>query len=164
MWTNPAELIKKWLKVVSRGGNILLNVGPRGDGSLPEALFAILDTVGAFLTRNAEAFYKTLPAPQYVFELDGVYFTHKPGVLYISVLEPEKWAGEWLSLYYMKTKAKEAKLLSTGEVLALRVGKDLEGFGHWAIRLPETIRAEDKLGWVIRVTLESESFEVEALE
>jgi hypothetical protein len=54
--------------------------------------------------------------------------------------------------------------LSTGEVLALRVGKDLEGFGHWAIRLPETIRAEDKLGWVIRVTLESESFEVEALE
>ena len=164
VWTNPAELIKKWLKIVSRGGDILLNVGPRGDGSLPEASLAILDTVGAFLTRNTEAFHETLPTPEYVFELDGVYFTHKPGVLYITVLEPEKWAGEWLSLYHMKTKATEAKLLSTGEVLALRVGKDLEGFGHWAIRLPETIRAEDILGWVIKVTLESESFEVEALE
>ena len=164
VWTNPAELIKKWLKIVSRGGNILLNAGPRGDGSLPEASVTILDTVGAFLTRNAEAFYKTLPTPEYVFELDGVYFTHKPGVLYITVLEPEKWAGEWLSLYHMKTKAIDASLLSTGEALALRVGKDLEGFGHWAIRLPETLHAEDKLGWVIKVTLESESFEVEALE
>lgn len=60
-WTSPAELIKKWLKIISRGGNILLNVGPRGDGSLPEDSTTILDTVGAFLTRNAEAFIILCP-------------------------------------------------------------------------------------------------------
>lgn len=163
-WISPAELVKKWLKIVSRGGNILLNVGPRDDGSLPEASTAILDDMGAFLTKNTEAFYETLPTPEYVFELDGVYFTHKPGVLYITVLEPENWAGKWLSLYHMKTKATGAMVLSTGEMLDLRVGKDLEGFGHWAIRLPETLYAEDKLGWVIKVRLESESFEVEVLD
>ncbi|HQN69324.1 MAG TPA: alpha-L-fucosidase, partial [Anaerolineaceae bacterium] len=163
-WTSPAELIKKWLKIISRGGNILLNVGPRGDGSLPEASTTILDTIGAFLTRNAEAFYHTLPTPEYVFELDGVYFTHKPGLLYITVLEPKKWTGKWLSLYHMRSIATQASFLASGDTLELRVGKDLEGFGHWAIRLPETLYAEDKLGWVIKVTLESENFEVEALE
>lgn len=162
-WTSPAELLKKWLKVVSRGGNILLNIGPRGDGSIPEASVAVLDTVGAFLERNAEAFYNTVTAPEYVFELNGVYFTHKPGVLYVTLLEPEKWAGKWLSLYHMKTIATQACLLPDGERLPLRVGKDLEGFGHWAIRLPGHWHAEDELAWVIKVRLESDTFEVEAL-
>ncbi len=93
-----------------------------------------------------------------------MFFTQKPGLLYIHLMKPANWVGKTLSLYHMKSIAQKARLLSSGEALALRVGKDLEGFGHWAIQLPEAIQAGDELGWVIGVSIQGDRFEVEALD
>ncbi len=163
-WVQALETSKKLVKIISRGGNMLLNIGPRGDGSIPEDSLAILDDIGLHLARNTEAFFDSLPAKPYVFEFEDMFFTQKPGILYIHLMNPQKWVGTTLSLYHMKSIAQKARLLSSGEALALRVGKDLEGFGHWAIQLPEAIQAGDELGWVIEVSIQGERFEVEALD
>lgn len=163
-WVQAPETLQKLVKVISRGGNMLLNIGPRGDGSIPEESIAILDDIGRYLNANAEAFYDSWPTQAYVFEFEDMFFTQKPGFLYIHLMKPQNWVGKTLSLYHMASKARKASLLSTGEALVLRVGKDLEGFGHWAIQLPAKLSAQDELGWVIKVALDGDSFEVQALE
>jgi alpha-L-fucosidase len=47
--------------IVSKNGNLLLNVGPRPDGTIPEQAQQILSEVGAWLKVNGEAIYGTRP-------------------------------------------------------------------------------------------------------
>ena len=53
-WKTPQEVIKMLLACNSRRGNLLLNVGPRGDGSVPEKSAEILRAVGRWLREGGE--------------------------------------------------------------------------------------------------------------
>lgn len=55
------DIINELADVVSKNGNMLLNVAPRPDGSIPEDQQKILREVGAWLTLNGEAIYGTRP-------------------------------------------------------------------------------------------------------
>ena len=57
------EVIRMLVAVVSRGGNLLLNVGPDADGVIPPAHAAILREVGNWLARYGEGLYGTRPGP-----------------------------------------------------------------------------------------------------
>jgi alpha-L-fucosidase len=47
--------------IVSKNGNLLLNIGSRPDGSIPDQVRAILMAIGAWLGQNGEAIYSTEP-------------------------------------------------------------------------------------------------------
>ncbi|MER2117459.1 MAG: alpha-L-fucosidase, partial [Enterococcus casseliflavus] len=51
------EILQDLIEVVSKNGNLLLNIGPKGDGSIPEKDQAILKEIGAWLDVNGEAIY-----------------------------------------------------------------------------------------------------------
>lgn len=55
-------LIHLLADVVSKNGNLLLNVGPTADGSIPEAQVARLQAIGAWLATNGAAIYGSRPA------------------------------------------------------------------------------------------------------
>ncbi|MCY4020040.1 MAG: alpha-L-fucosidase [Chloroflexi bacterium] len=55
------ELIHMFVDIVSKNGNLLLNVGPRADGSIPENQASRLRALGAWLDRNGEAIFDTRP-------------------------------------------------------------------------------------------------------
>ncbi len=55
------ELIGELLDVVSKNGNLLLNIGPKPDGTIAEAEVAILENIGGWLAVNGEAIYGTVP-------------------------------------------------------------------------------------------------------
>lgn len=55
------EIIRTVVEVVAKGGNLLLNVGPRGDGSLPPEQAALLEGLAAWMARNGEAIYDVTP-------------------------------------------------------------------------------------------------------
>ncbi|MCB0667889.1 MAG: alpha-L-fucosidase, partial [Saprospiraceae bacterium] len=46
---------------VSRGGNLLLDIGPRADGKIPPVMQERLLQMGKWLSRNGEAIYRTRP-------------------------------------------------------------------------------------------------------
>lgn len=55
-WKSPVEVVKMLLKCGAEQGNLLLNIGPRGDGSVPEASASIVRMVGQWLaTGGSEA-------------------------------------------------------------------------------------------------------------
>lgn len=56
-WKSPAQVIEMLANTSKSAGNLLLNIGPRADGSVPERSADILREVGAWLRRNGEFLY-----------------------------------------------------------------------------------------------------------
>ena len=77
------EHILRLVKVASRGGNYILNIGPEGDGSVVPYEADVLRGVGKWLRQNGEAIYDTSPQP--FRELDFGYATVKGNQLYLLV-------------------------------------------------------------------------------
>lgn len=55
------ELLGELLEVVSKNGNLLLNIGPKPDGTIAEPEMRMLESIGAWLAVNGEAVYGTTP-------------------------------------------------------------------------------------------------------
>jgi len=60
-WKTPFEIITIFADVVSNGGNLLLDIGPRADGTIPEQDVYILKELGKWNKKNKEAVFGTLP-------------------------------------------------------------------------------------------------------
>jgi alpha-L-fucosidase len=54
-------VVQQLIDIVSKNGNLLLNIGPRSDGTIPEEVQAVLRDVGSWLAVNGEAIYGTRP-------------------------------------------------------------------------------------------------------
>ncbi|NJC09957.1 alpha-L-fucosidase [Polymorphobacter fuscus] len=55
------SLIADLIDIVSKNGNLLLNVGPRADGTMPPEIVEVLHGMGGWLKINGEAIYETRP-------------------------------------------------------------------------------------------------------
>lgn len=53
------QILRIFTDCISRGGNLLLDIGPREDGTIDERQVTILKELGAFIRKNAEAVYDT---------------------------------------------------------------------------------------------------------
>ena len=54
-------VVHQLIDIVSKNGNLLLNIGPRSDGTIPDEVQRVLLDVGAWLNVNGEAVYATRP-------------------------------------------------------------------------------------------------------
>ena len=62
-WKSTEVLLRNLIYIVSKGGNYLLNIGPTGEGVIPEPSQERLEAIGAWLKVNGEAIYGTGPTP-----------------------------------------------------------------------------------------------------
>lgn len=84
-----AELIHLLVDTVAKNGNLLINAGPRADGSLPENQVARLRELGDWLRVNGEAIYGTRPWRRHT-DAGGhpVRYTQRVGTLFVTDLTP----------------------------------------------------------------------------
>ncbi|MBT2500792.1 alpha-L-fucosidase [Agromyces sp. ISL-38] len=60
-YKNVNELIAELADTVSKNGVLLLNIGPKSDGTIPDEERRLLEGIGTWLTRNGEAIYGSRP-------------------------------------------------------------------------------------------------------
>jgi alpha-L-fucosidase len=87
------ELIYMLVDIVSKNGNLLLDVGPEADGTIPAVQLDRLDALGAWLSQNGEGIYGTRPwkkAESETVEGLRVRFTQKNGAVYAFLLGEPK--------------------------------------------------------------------------
>ncbi len=128
-WKSPKTILRDLVSCARGGGNYLLNIGPRPDGSVPEEEVRILTHVGDWMARNGETIYESEPVDAgYHPYLD---FTRKGNTLYLHVYF---WpngtpAAEWLPFFDPRTvvavgglraKVKSARLLVSGQPVEFR--------------------------------------------
>lgn len=80
------QLIHELIDIVSRGGNLLLNVGPTADGRIPVIMQQRLRDIGEWLQVNGAAIFATRPWPgaaQNLEKENSMYFTQKGPDLYV---------------------------------------------------------------------------------
>jgi alpha-L-fucosidase len=106
-WTNAEKVIQRLVEIVSRGGNYLLNIGPKGSGEIPEPTIEIFREVGQWVNRNEESIYGTTANP--FGELGWGYCTVKENKIYLFVRD---WPGNGkLVLPGLRNKIMSAYLL-----------------------------------------------------
>jgi len=123
-WKSAKTIVKNVVECSKDAGNYLLNIGPKGDGSIPEESVRVLETVGQWLGRNGETIYGTeiCHADRGRF----VNYTRKGNTIYFHV---HYWPGdtpaeEWLKFYQpptviamggLQTKVKSVRLFVSGK-------------------------------------------------
>ena len=84
-WKSPAQVVRTLVDCVSKGGNLLLNVGPTARGEVPRESVEVLETVGQWMHANGDGVYgctrAELPRPPW-----GRY-TRKGETLYAHIFD-----------------------------------------------------------------------------
>jgi alpha-L-fucosidase len=60
-WKTPFEIITIFADIVSNGGNLLLDIGPKEDGTIPPEEVHVLKELGKWNKKHEEAIFGTLP-------------------------------------------------------------------------------------------------------
>ena len=111
-WKTPKEILHRLIACVGRGGTYMLNIGPRGDGSVPERAARSLRESGDWIRRYPQVVYATGASP-WGRSLPWGDVTRKGNTLYLSVFEWPR-SGK-LYLPGLKTEIASAKLLKGSE-------------------------------------------------
>ncbi len=110
----PEAIINALVNCVSKKGNLLLNVGPESEGTIPQQSVEILTEVGKWMDKNSESIYNCGPAD--LPKPEWGYFTKNGKNLYAH------WTNSMIGHINIKNFNKEVEkvtVLTTGEPAAV---------------------------------------------
>lgn len=127
-WKSTETLVRNLIDIASKGGNYLLNVGPTGEGLIPEASVERLAEIGLWMRFNSEAIYDTTASP-FKRQLPWGRCTTKTRgrhtTLYFHVFD---WPADGrLLVPGLQTKPRKAFLLASDEHRALPLEQTADG-------------------------------------
>ena len=155
-------VIRNLVRIVGKGGNLVLNVGPDEFGVIPKRSDEILCEVGRWLEKNGESIYGTSNIPNFPYMISWGEMTYndRENILYLHVQDYPKFPYRIL-LTGLKTKAKSVELLTDGTPLKISQSYEIaRDENRLYIFLPEICPDADDT--VVAVKLESKA-EVQAI-
>jgi len=158
-WKSTKEVIKLLVKINSRGGNYLLNIGPDGKGIIPKPSVDILRQVGDWILSNSESIYATNPVPVFPYEIEWGMFTHKPKKLFMHLFD----CKQKLDIHCLANKIKKAYVLSTGEKIEFTQPYTLSLAQHRVSFTLPNIKP-DKIDTVICIETEEDEIMLDSLD
>ena len=128
LYKTSETIVRKLVEVVSKGGNLLLNVGPDGDGVIPVESRQVLQAVGRWLTVNEAAIRgtegSTLPKPEWG------RWTQRGNKLYAHVLEQP--IGPIPLFGLAPEEIKQVRLLAEDRILPLAESWVIDAYSELA--------------------------------
>jgi alpha-L-fucosidase len=115
-WKQAGTVIENLLQCAQGGGNYLLNIGPRADGSVPEPSVRILKEVGAWLRANGDSLRDVKKSQ--IERGDWVFFSQRDNTLFLYM---RFWPGNRLVIGGIDKKPRRATLLATGREIDVHV-------------------------------------------
>jgi len=118
-WKSSEQLIHNLIDIASKGGNYLLNIGPKGDGSVPQQSIERMQAIGRWMQVNGESIYGTQASP---FQKPSWgRYTQKSGRIYAHVFD---WPQAGTLLIPAKEiKPRRAWLLADKKKETLRIDR-----------------------------------------
>ncbi|MEN6608757.1 MAG: alpha-L-fucosidase [Bryobacteraceae bacterium] len=109
-WKTPKTVVRNLITCARQGGNYLLNIGPKADGSIPAESVRILTSVGKWMDRNGPTIYGS----EICQVRGGNYWsaTRKGNTLYAHVYF---WPGTVASFAGLRNKVLSVKYFATGQ-------------------------------------------------
>lgn len=145
-WKSTATLIRNLCDIASKGGNYLLNVGPKPDGTFPEESVERLKEIGSWMKTNHEAIYATQASPLPVLSWGRCTRkeTANGTILYLSVFD---WPtdGKLLVPAIKNQSIKATLLANNADCTAISTADGI------LIRLPQ--KAPDPIASIIKLEL-----------
>ncbi len=132
-WKTPKQIVRNLVTCARDGGNYLLNIGPKADGSIPEESVRILTAVGEWMDRNGRAIYGAERCR--VTRSQFANFTRKGNSLFIHVYY---WPGQEIAIGGLETGVKSAKLVATGQPVKFEQEKYRVRFLGLPAKAPDT--------------------------
>ncbi len=114
-YKSSRALVRGLVEVASRGGNLLLNVGPQPDGQIQPEFQQRLKAIGAWLTRNGDSIYGTTYGP--VQGVEGLRTTAGAKCIYVHLFD---WTPPRCTLTGIDARVLSARLLANGMPLTFR--------------------------------------------
>ena len=117
-WKSVDQLVKILIDTVSKGGNLLLNVGPTARGEFDERTLDRLAGIGEWMKRHNRSIYGCTQAPDELKAPDDCRYTYNPQTnrLYLHVFS---WPFKHIHLADMADKVEYAQLLNDASELKL---------------------------------------------
>jgi alpha-L-fucosidase len=108
-WKTPKNIVRNLIRCTRDNGNYLLNIGPKGDGSVPTESVNILTEVGRWMDKHGELIHTPVNLCK-VKRGQFSDFIERGNKLYIMV---QFWPGNELSIGGLMTKAISARIYGT---------------------------------------------------
>ena len=137
-YKSTATILTMLVQIVSRGGNFLLNVGPRPDGTLEDIAYERLHEIGDWMQVNSEGIYASKAVAPYQ---DGqVYYTAKGDYVYAYYI-PENENDEVLPAQitipsFVPVSSRGVTMLGSKHVLKWKASPD----SGVVVSIPESLR------------------------
>ena len=132
-WKSNNQLIAMLIETVSKGGNLLLNVGPTARGNFDDRANDRLTGLGNWMKYNSRSIYGCTEAPDGFQKPDNTFLTYNPETnrLYVHLLQ---WPFKTLYLPGFKGKVKYAQFLNDGSEVSFSAAvTDADPSSHMAI-------------------------------
>jgi len=107
-WKSHTDIIHMLVDIASNGGNYLLNVGPKADGTIPAESVRVLQEVGKWLDKYGDSIYGTTHSP--IDKTSWGRCTVKPGKMYLHIFHWPR--NDKLTVPPLNSKVKKAYLLA----------------------------------------------------
>jgi len=133
-WKSPNQLLQLLIGSVSKGGNLLLNVGPTARGLFDYRAQDALKAIGDWMTLNSKSIYGCTQAPDEFKAPSGTLLTYNPTTkkLYVHLLV---WPLNKLTLPGFDQKVKYVQFLHDNSEIKY-LGKENKGSNDLVISLP----------------------------
>jgi alpha-L-fucosidase len=144
-WKSDETLIRNLVDIASKGGNYLLNIGPKGDGSLTPETTKSFQAIGAWMKTNGASIYGTTASP--FAKLEWGRATRKGQTLYLHVFN---WPADGTLLVPLQNQVRSVKLLAAPGA-AIKTTPSPAG-----LRLQLPAKAPDAIATVIALQIAGE--------